>query len=178
MQTWSERKLVMAPDAIDDAQAVAAGDKWGEFYNMSVFPYGGQYLGFITCFHFSRGTKVVKDIAPGQSGHDGPIDVQLTHSRDGRTWERLQERQPVIPNGPYAYDADASSGELRIAALDASGQPIPGYAAEDCLPITSDSVRHIVRWPNRDHLSVDQPIRLRFEMKDTALFSYRVAGAE
>lgn len=107
MQTWSGRKLVMAPDAIDDAQAVAEGYRWGEFYNMSVFLYGGQYLGLVTSFHYRPGRK---DVAPGQSGADGPINVQLTCSRDGRNWKRLAQRNPVIPNGPYDYDAGCILG--------------------------------------------------------------------
>jgi hypothetical protein len=59
--------------------------------------------------HF-RYAQQFESPAPGQSGHDGPIDVQLTHSRNGRTWHRCADRSPVIPNGPYAYDAGCILG--------------------------------------------------------------------
>ena len=107
MQAWSKPLLVMAPDEIDDAQIEKEGGRFGQFYNMSAFPYGDQYLGFVTLFHF---TGPPERKGPLQSNDDGPIDVQLVHSRDGRSWERCEDRTPVIPNGPYAYDAGCILG--------------------------------------------------------------------
>lgn len=107
MQEWSKPTLVMAPDEVDDRQTEAEGGRWSEFYNMSAFPYGGQWLGLVTHFRYS-GLPTRK--GPGQSDNDGPIDVQLVHSRDGRQWRRLEDRSPVIPNGPYAYDAGCILG--------------------------------------------------------------------
>jgi len=250
MQTWSEARLAMAPDAIDDAQTIAEGGQWSQFYNMSVFPYGGQFLGLVTHFRFA---KRLTDTTPGQSPDDGPIDVQLVHSRDGRNWRRLENRLPVIPNGPHPYDAgcilgtanqpvivgdemwiyytaintthggalpqkvitiaraswrrdgfvsldagdqagvvetiafqpsgdrlvvnaDASRGEARIEILDGTGEVIPGYGTEVCVPIRSDSVRHAVRWKNHDRLPDGRPLALRFHLRDTSLYSYAVNG--
>ncbi|HOC69587.1 MAG TPA: hypothetical protein PKO23_12340 [Candidatus Hydrogenedentes bacterium] len=107
LQTWSDSTPVMMPDEIDDAQVKREGGRYSEFYNMSVFPYGGQYLGFVTHFRF---TGPPERRGPLQSNDDGPIDVQLVHSRDGRTWERCEDRSPVIPNGPHAYDAGCILG--------------------------------------------------------------------
>jgi hypothetical protein len=107
MQQWSEPKLVMAPDEIDDAQVRAEGGRYAQFYNMSVFPYGGQFLGLVTHFRF---TGPPAEKGPLQSGDDGPVDVQLVHSRDGRAWSRCEDRSPVIPNGPHAYDAGCILG--------------------------------------------------------------------
>ena len=101
MQQWSAPALVMAPDQLDDNQAQAEGGRYSQFYNMSVFPYGGQFLGLVTHFRYS-GPPAEK--GPGQSPDDGPIDVQLVHSRDGRAWQRCEDRRPIIPNGPYDYD--------------------------------------------------------------------------
>lgn len=107
LQDWTPQKLVMAPDKIDDAQTRVEGGLYSQFYNMSCFPYGGQFLGLVTHFRF---TGEPEEKGPGQSPHDGPIDVQLVHSRDGRTWSRLEHRVPVIPNGPYDYDAGCILG--------------------------------------------------------------------
>ena len=101
MQQWSAPALVMAPDQLDDNQAQAEGARYSQFYNMSVFPYGGQFLGLVTHFRYS-GPPAEK--GPGQSPDDGRIDVQLVHSRDGRAWQRCEERRPIISNGPYDYD--------------------------------------------------------------------------
>lgn len=107
MQNWSEPVLAMAPDEIDDRQTQTEGGLFSEFYNMSAFPYGGQWLGLVTHFRYS-GPPQVK--GPEQSGDDGPIDVQLVHSRDGCSWARCEDRTPVIPNGPSAYDAGCILG--------------------------------------------------------------------
>ena len=107
MQSWSEADLVMAPDEIDDARTRAEGGLFSQFYNMSVFPYRGMWLGLVT--HF-RHTGPPAEKGPEQSRDDGPIDVQLVHSRDGRTWSRCQDRSPVIANGPHDYDAGCILG--------------------------------------------------------------------
>jgi len=107
MQRWSEPVLVMAPDEADDARVRAEGGRWSQFYNMSVFPYAGQFLGLLTHFRY---TGPPQQRGPMQSGDDGPVDVQLVHSRDGRTWHRAEDRSPVIPTGPHAYDAGCILG--------------------------------------------------------------------
>lgn len=107
METWSKPVLVMAPDEIDDAQTRAEGGICSQFYNMSAFSYAGQWLGMVTHFRFSRR---LNQTLPGQSPDDGPIDVQLVHSRDSRTWHRCENRTPVIPNGPHDYDAGCILG--------------------------------------------------------------------
>jgi len=107
MQDWSEPKLVLAPDEADDRAVRAEGGRFSQFYNLSVFPYGGQFLGFVTHFRY---TGPPKERGPLQSGDDGPVDVQLVHSRDGRTWNRCEDRSPVIPLGPRPYDAGCILG--------------------------------------------------------------------
>lgn len=107
MQEWSEPKLVLAPDEIDDGQTQGRGGICSEFYNMSAFPYAGQWLGLVTHFQHT-GTPVQK--GPEQSPNDGPIDVQLVHSRDGRRWHRCEDRSPLIANGPHGYDAGCILG--------------------------------------------------------------------
>ena len=107
MQSWSEPDLVMAPDQADDAHTEAEGGLFSQFYHMSVFPYRGVWLGFVTHFRHT-GPPVEK--GPEQSRDDGPIDVQLVHSRDGRSWSRCEDRAPVIPNGPHDYDAGCILG--------------------------------------------------------------------
>ena len=102
MINWSPEVLVMAPDAIDDAQTQAEGGLYSQFYQMSTHDYGGQYLGFVAHLHY---TGEPPESGPNQSQTDGPIDVQIVSSRDGRNWERCEDRSPVIANGPYDYDA-------------------------------------------------------------------------
>jgi len=108
MQHWSEPELVMNPDEADHAETRKLKEGMhAEFYNMSAFPYAGQWLGLVTVFR-RTGPPPVK--GPGQSGDDGPIDVQLVHSRDGRKWQRCSDRSPVIALGPHRYDAGSILG--------------------------------------------------------------------
>jgi hypothetical protein len=94
-QNWSEPELILAPDEVDDRWAKAPEQRT-EFYTMSGFPYGGQFLGLLSVFK----VKEIKK-APGRmaSPWDGPVDIQLVHSRDGRRWERLEQRTPIISCG-------------------------------------------------------------------------------
>jgi len=107
MQSWSEPELVMAPDEEDDERTRASGGICSHFYNMSAFRYGDQWLGLVTHFALMR---VSDETGPNQSGHDGPIEAQLVHSRDGRTWRRCGDRSPLIANGPHEYDAGCILG--------------------------------------------------------------------
>jgi hypothetical protein len=74
---------------------------------MSVFPCAGQFLGLVTHFRY---TGPPGERGPLQSGDDGPVDVQLVHSRDGRTWQRCEDRSAVIPTGPHPYDSGCILG--------------------------------------------------------------------
>lgn len=111
MQNWSEPDLVMIADETDHEQARRLdGGLHSEFYNMSAFPYAGQWIGMITVFRRTGTPKIHKGRDWGQSPDDGPINVQLVHSRDGRKWERCSDRTPIIPLGPEHYDSGSILG--------------------------------------------------------------------
>ncbi len=116
METWSEPQPVMVTDEIDnEAARQLKGGTHSEFYNLSAFPYSGQWLGCVT--HFRRVEAPGKDALDknpqdneAKSPADGIIDVQLVHSRDGRTWTRCSDRSPIIPLGPNRFDAGTIMG--------------------------------------------------------------------
>ncbi|MDQ3622175.1 MAG: hypothetical protein M3463_06770 [Verrucomicrobiota bacterium] len=65
-----------------------------------------------------------------------------------------------------------SKGATRVEVQDANGRPLPGFAAEDCTPITGDSVAHTVVWNGGDLCALaGQPVRLHFVLKDADLFA-------
>jgi len=248
---WTDPVLVIEPDAKDDEWLLSDGQRT-EFYGWSGFKYGSQYVGFLTVF---RILGTIPDKTNQQSAYEGPIDVQLIHSRDGRDWHRTAVRTPVVSNGPRDYDAgtilhvannpivvgdevwlyytaintthggalppkrctialakwrldgfaslrahwaagvvqtvpmtgdgdtlyvnaDAARGRLAVELLDESGQPVPGFTAADCEPITTDSVRHRITWAGGDRIPAGEPFALRFHFTNADLYSYRVANAE
>ncbi len=88
---WSVPKLVLAPDTRDGPNT--------QFYGISVDWYNGLYIGVLWMFQI-------------EEGNVGRIDMQLCHSRDGKTWVRDPERRVWLPNGPAgAWDA----GDMRAA---------------------------------------------------------------
>ncbi|HWB00035.1 MAG TPA: hypothetical protein VG713_16160 [Pirellulales bacterium] len=114
MKHWSEPHPVVVADELDNkATRKLKGGTYSEYYNLSAFPYAGQWLGFVT--HFRRveppSALFDNDEVNGQKrSATGIIDVQLVASRDGRHWHRCSDRSPVIPLGPHAYDAGSIFG--------------------------------------------------------------------
>ena len=72
---WRDDHLVLEPDK-DDPPGT-------EFYGLSAFPYGSQYLGLVWIFHTTQQTMY----------------PQLVSSRDGLQWERSIYRRPFIVLG-------------------------------------------------------------------------------
>jgi len=71
-------------------------------------------------------------------------------------------------------NANATGGSITVEALDAEGKIIEGFSKDDCEPITTDSVRHVVKWKDSDdcHLIQARPIKLRFYLKKAKLYSF------
>jgi len=108
-QEWSEPELVFAPDEKDDTWATGPEQRT-EVYNMSVYPHAAGFIGLPTMFRLTK--RIAKsEVKPGQSPDDGPIDVQLATSPDGRAWQRTEPRVNIIPHGaPGSFDAGAILG--------------------------------------------------------------------
>lgn len=66
-------------------------------------------------------------------------------------------------------------GAVHVELVDASNNPIAGFAKLDAVAVTGNSVRMPVRWKQGDDLSslVGQPLRLRFYMRDCKLYSFQ-----
>jgi hypothetical protein len=66
-------------------------------------------------------------------------------------------------------------GSVRVEIQDAAGNPIPGFALADSAEIFGDETERRVAWKSGWDLSRlnGTPVRLRFEMKDADLYSFR-----
>ena len=66
-------------------------------------------------------------------------------------------------------------GSLRVELQDADGKPIPGFALADCAELRGDAIEQVVAWAAGSEVSplAGKPIRLRFELKEGDLFSFR-----
>jgi len=110
-QHWSKPTMIVAPDEIDDRWATKLVHRT-EFYDMSGFPYAGQFLGLLAVFRVTSENRNVQP-AGGEkpSPVDGPIEIQLASSRDGLKWQRAEDRSPLIPIGrPGSFDGGCILG--------------------------------------------------------------------
>jgi len=69
--------------------------------------------------------------------------------------------------------ATSAAGEVRVALLDAQGDPLPGYSADDCDPLVGDEISRSVSWRGDTDISslTHKTIRLRLQMQDADLYS-------
>ena len=73
-----------------------------------------------------------------------------------------------------------SGGSLRVELQDATGNPIPGFGADDCHEITGDSIIQSISWKNNSDLSslAGKSLRLLFKLKDADLYSFQFVTKE
>lgn len=69
----------------------------------------------------------------------------------------------------------SAAGTVRIEIQDAKGDPIPGFALADCHEQFGDELARVVSWKRGSDVShaADQPVILRFELKDADLYSFQ-----
>ncbi len=69
-------------------------------------------------------------------------------------------------------------GSIRVEIQTEDGQPIPGFAAADCVEVIGNEIDRTVRWKSGSDVSAlaGKTVRLRFVMKDADLFALRFAS--
>ncbi len=71
--------------------------------------------------------------------------------------------------------ATARQGRVRVGLEKIDGSPYDGFAVSDCAPLSVDSIAAKVTWRVGSDLSelAGKPVRLRFELRDADLYSFR-----
>ena len=65
-------------------------------------------------------------------------------------------------------------GHVRIEIQDATGRPLTNFSAADCDRLEGDEIAKTVIWKTDGNGPfAAQPVRVRFEVKDADLFSFR-----
>lgn len=72
-------------------------------------------------------------------------------------------------NGGQAVEG----GQIQVAIESVDGQPLDGYALQDCVPLAGDSINKTVTWKTGADISTleGKTVRLRFQLQDAELFS-------
>lgn len=89
-----------------------------------------------------------------------------------------------IGNNELRINADATSGSIVVDIMDyQTGEPVPGYSAADCDPITSDSLDHSVTWNGSADLlpiigsattqpTVGRGLAFRFTLRNATIYAF------
>ncbi len=74
--------------------------------------------------------------------------------------------------------ATSAAGGMLVEIQSPDGQPIKGFALQDCQEIIGDRIEHTVGWKSGADVSqlAGQPVRLRFQLKDADLYSFQFAA--
>ncbi len=66
-------------------------------------------------------------------------------------------------------------GEMRVGLIDAQGRSVPGFSAEDCVPLEFNGTSASVTWSNGGDLSalMGRHVTLEFRSNRTKLYSFR-----
>lgn len=76
-------------------------------------------------------------------------------------------------SGALQLNYAASGGSIRVALLDAAGQPVEGYGLDDCQAMSGDSVAQTVTWGAPSSLPEGGPYALRFSLQGASLYAFR-----
>ena len=85
--------------------------------------------------------------------------------------------RPIVFDGTFLTlnMATSAAGAIRVAIERFDGAPIPGFTFDDCDVIFGDSTDRRVTWHGKSDVGslADLPVRLRFELRDADLYSFR-----
>lgn len=100
---------------------------------------------------------------------DGFVSVEAGEQEGTLTTKPL-----VFIGDALEINASAEGGVIGVEALDLAGNVIEGFSQADCEPISTDSLRHVLKWKGSSdaHLLQARPIRLKFYIKNAKLFSF------
>lgn len=71
--------------------------------------------------------------------------------------------------------ATSAAGRVRVELQDGDGQPIPGFALEDCEPLFGDAINRSVTWQNNARVDTlaGREVRLRLVLHDAECFAFQ-----
>jgi len=105
---------------------------------------------------------------------DGYLSLDAGH---GPGW--IQTRPLCFEGNRLVVNVRAPQGELKAELVDDSGRPVSGFALADCVPVGGDGVELPVRWKGGRDLKelAGKPVRVRFQLTDASLYSFRFQTA-
>ena len=107
---------------------------------------------------------------------DGFVSVVAPHAGGEFT------TRPLIFSGERLVLNVATSavGSVRVEIQDANGKPIEGYRLEDSQAFYGDEIATTAQWKDGSNVGklAGKPVRLRIQMRDADLYSFRFSPRE
>lgn len=137
------------------------------------------------------GCLVVRDrlffYASGRNAKEDTTGLALLR-RDGFASMQAGDEEGTLTTRPVRFRgkfvfvnaAIGEGGRLEIEILDREGNVIPQFRKQACRPVHEDKTLIPVKWNDTESLSsiAGQPVRLRFHLKQGALYSFWVSPNE
>jgi hypothetical protein len=151
--------------------------------------YGHQYLGWHVVETQSDAGLPELSLYASESYWTGPSAAlrRYTLRLDGFVSANSPLSRGELITRPFTFSgrelrlnfATSAAGSVRVEIQDPSGQPLPGYSAEDCGEIFGDALDRPVRWKSSADVSslAGKPVRLRLALSDADLYSFRFVEA-
>jgi hypothetical protein len=80
--------------------------------------------------------------------------------------------EPLTLDGPNLHlNYDGSQGSILVELLK-DGETIPGYEAENCLPLSGDEMDQVVAWSGQSSLP-EGALQIKFHLQNSALYAFR-----
>jgi len=136
------------------------------FVALGILPTGPAEMSIYVQRHFSQPTRHIERMTLRT---DGFVSVSADYGGGEFVTKPLAfSGKQLLIN----YSTSAA-GVMRVEIQDASGTPIPGFALAECPAIVGDHIERVVTWKSSNDVSAlaGKPIRLRFVMKDTDMYS-------
>ena len=118
----------------------------------------------------ARGNPCSRGIGLATLRVDGFVSV-----RGGAGGGRLWTNPLRLEGTKLEINANAAGGRIRAGILGEDGRLRPGFALEDCTPLSADATGCSIRWGERESLPEvcrTHPVRLVFEVADADLYAY------
>lgn len=103
---------------------------------------------------------------------DGFVSV---HGSAGQGGELVTRPLTFAGANLHLNFATSAAGSVRVAIQNPDGNPVDGFASEDCSELFGDTTDRVVRWKNGADVSslAGKPVRLQFSLRDADLYSFQ-----
>jgi hypothetical protein len=112
--------------------------------------------------------------------------VRLTQRLDGFVSLEAGDEVGTVVTRPLVFEGGrlvlnvAAEGVVRVGLLDEGGKSLPGFALDDCDPISADSTRHTVSWRGKNDVGpqAGKVVQVQLQLQNAKVFALQFVAEE